>query len=50
MRISNNVLIVFSLCPGFLQNNDEPMHIADICDKDNFIGCIDEVNSINVYC
>ncbi|KAK2186748.1 hypothetical protein NP493_190g04029 [Ridgeia piscesae] len=28
---------------GFMQNNDVPMHIANNCDDDYFVGCIDEL-------
>ncbi|KAI0236875.1 hypothetical protein LSAT2_012645 [Lamellibrachia satsuma] len=28
---------------GFMQNNDVPMHIADDCDEDIYIGCLDEL-------
>ena len=31
------------LSSGFMQNNDVPMHIANNCDGDYFVGCLDEV-------
>ena len=31
-----------------MQNNDVPMHIADDCGEDIFIGCLDEVCSQHV--
>ncbi|KAI0232633.1 hypothetical protein LSAT2_017057 [Lamellibrachia satsuma] len=28
---------------GYMQNNDVPMHIANCCDMNGFVGCIDEL-------
>ncbi|KAI0239669.1 hypothetical protein LSAT2_009631 [Lamellibrachia satsuma] len=32
---------------GFMQNNDVPMHIANNCDDDYFVGCLDELRVYN---
>ncbi|KAI0239671.1 hypothetical protein LSAT2_009633 [Lamellibrachia satsuma] len=39
----NGVLTRSDSVSGFMQNNDVPMHIANNCDDDYFVGCLDEL-------
>ncbi|KAI0239670.1 hypothetical protein LSAT2_009632, partial [Lamellibrachia satsuma] len=39
----NGVLTKSDAVSGFMQNNDVPMHIANDCDDNYFVGCLDEV-------
>ena len=42
--VSGSYYVITCFSPsGFMQNNDVPMHIANDCDDNYFVGCLDEV-------